>query len=266
MGTYPTVQIITFTGQGNFGSSEHEHVRYTHESEFAARLLVFTKNTRLQMTPDGFDKFLKMPWAEIEAELNYMANTIPSSWEFASMTFAIRDVSRAAAQQITRTRFTPMDGDIFGSYAMQSQRVTDMREVGVHVPESVKDQHAYQDAMLSSLAGYDAAVKRGESLEDARGLLPMNAQCNLIVKYSLRQLVEMLRARDSLRVQGEYQEVARQMKALVLGVWPWSAPFFIPKDQKAIDLIEDVAKQMKEAGVSGDLVMNLAKAADLLKK
>lgn len=257
MSNYPTVQIVSYTGHGT-----------SDPTGYAARLLAFTKNTRLNMTPSGFDKFLEAPWEEIEKELGYMVKTIPSSWEFVDVTFAIRDVTRACAQQITRTRFTPIDGDIFGAYAMQSQRVTDMSAVGVHIPESVKHPMQYKQYLDDSLGHYKGAIECGESQEDARGLLPMNAQCNLIAKYNLRNLVEMLRARDSLRVQGEYQEVARQMKAAVIGIWPWAEPFFVPKDAHAIELIEDAAKKLKATGTvfDSEIVVTLAKAADLLKK
>jgi hypothetical protein len=65
-----------------------------------------------------------------------------------------------------------------------------------------------------------------------------------------------------MRVQGEYQIVAHQMRAAVFAIWPWSKPFFEPKDKKAIDLIEEVARDIDNK----EMKMQLAKAADLLKK
>jgi flavin-dependent thymidylate synthase len=239
----PKVSMIWFTGKGN-----------SDEQYYAARLLAYTKNTRLQMTPDGFDRFMNMPQEELDKELLYMSNTIPSSWEFVDVIFSINNVTRACAQQITRTRTA--------SFAMQSQRVTDMSEVTYHVPGSVKDKVEYEHRIRMSLYGYQGVVKEGEALEDARGLLPMNVHCNIIAKYNLRSLVDLLRARDSMRVQGEYQDVARQMREAVFGVWPWARPFFEPKDKKAIDLIEEVAHAINDK----ELKMQLAKAADLLKK
>ncbi len=243
MSIQPSVSLIWFTGKGT-----------NDETYGAARLLAYTKNTRLQMTPDGYEAFELLPIEELEQELQYMSNTIPSSWEFVDVIFSINNVSRACAQQITRTRTA--------SFAMQSQRVTDMTSVSYHVPESVKDKGAYIDGMEISLSEYKWSVDRGESLEDARGLLPINVHCNLIAKYNLRSLVDLLRARDSMRVQGEYQMVARQMREAVFAVWPWTIPFFDPKDKKAIALIEGVAAEMTDK----HLKMQLAKAADLLKK
>lgn len=243
MNNMPTVSLIWYTGKG------------TKDETFgAARMLAFTKGTRLNMTPDGFDKFDNMPIEDLEKELLYMSNTIPSSWEFVDVIFAINDVSRACAQQITRTRNA--------SFAMQSQRVTDMRNVTWHVPASIDRPSTYSEAIQRSIAEYELAVKNGVSLEDARGLLPINVHCNLIAKYNLRSVVDLLRARDSMRVQGEYQVIARQMRAAIFDVWPWAKPFFEPKDSKAIKLIEEVAAEIDNK----EMKMQLAKAADLLKK
>jgi flavin-dependent thymidylate synthase len=239
----PTVSLLWFTGKGT-----------QDEQYYAARLLAYTKNTRLQMTPDGFDKFMSMPVEELDKELLYMSNTIPSSWEFVDVIFSINNVTRACAQQITRTRTA--------SFAMQSQRVTDMSQVSYHIPDSVYEKEEYNLRMRMALESYRLMVKDGEELEDARGLLPINVHCNIIAKYNLRSLVELLRARDSMRVQGEYQSIARQMRESVFAVWPWVRPFFEPKDKKAIDLIEEVAQHLE----SKELKMQLAKAADLLKK
>lgn len=237
-----TTSLIYFTGKGT-----------NDEAYNAARLLAFTKSTRLQMTPDGLDKFMSMSIEELHSEMNYMSATIASSWEFVDLIFAINDVSRACAQQITRTRTA--------SFAMQSQRVTDMSQVTFHTPESIKDKGSYQASLQRSLQDYKARVDGGESLEDARGLLPMNSHCNLIAKYNLRNWVDLVRARQSLRVQGEYQQVVAQMKSAVLSTWPWTETFIEPKANKAIAIIEEIAKTLPHEDK-----IKLAKAADLIKK
>ena len=184
-----------------------------------------------------------------------MASTIASSWEFVDLIFAINDITRACAQQITRTRQA--------SFAMQSQRVTNMTDVTCHIPESVPMNSLvlYQLALSSSLTSYEKLVNDGVSLEDARGVLPMNVHCNLIAKYNFRAWVDLIRARDSLRVQDEYRDVITAMKAEVLAVWPWAATFIEPKPAKAIALMEDLANELPP-----DQRTRLAKAADLLKK
>lgn len=246
------VEIVDFTGKGSF-----------QEGSYAARLLAFTKNTRLKMSPGGFQKWLDAPWELVAKEIEYMANTIPSSWEFVDVTFSLQDVTRACAQQITRTRYTPMDVDIYGSYAMQSQRVTDMSEV-TYAPiageQGSPQKVEYNDIMYDGIKGYCDLVAMGVPLEDARGVLPMNAHCNLVVQYNLRALAELFRKRDSLRVQGEFGSIVKEMRAQVERIWPWSQAFFIPKEHAAIKIIEDVARTLPE-----EQRRALAKAADLLK-
>lgn len=236
-----TVTLLDYTGKGST------------DPLYAAKLLAYTKNTRLKMTPEGLEAFMKKSESEILDEISYMSTTIASALEFADVTFLIQDVSRACAQQITRTRNA--------SYQMQSQRVTDMSEVGVVMPDSVKDKNAYVSSVNGALKEYRDAVQRGESLEDARGLLPINTCCNLMAKYNLRSVVDLLRARDSMRVQGEYRDIAVQMKSAIMAVWPWAEPFFRPQQEKAIGLIEAVASRLS----SEDKIL-LAKAADLIKK
>ncbi len=239
----PIVKLISYTGHGH------------PDPLYAAKLLAYTKNTRLQMTPDGLDSFMKMGEPALASELNYMAGTIPSSWEFVDLIFAINNVSRATAQQITRTRTA--------SFAMQSQRVTDMRSVSW----DNRPDHNFDRSMKRHISDYENAIEDGMSLEDARELLPIGVHCNIVAKYNLRALVELVRARDSIRVQGAYRDVTSQMKAETLAVWPWATVFFEHPLDKAMKKIEAVALQLAEAGAvykgpSGEL----AKAIDLLKK
>lgn len=240
----PKVDLIYFTGQGT-----------SDETYFAARLLSFVKATRLQMTPDGLEKFKTMSVEELEKELAYSSATIASSWEMCDLIFSVNNISRACAQQMTRSRVA--------SFAMQSQRVTDMSSVTFHVPDSIPEgrKKVYTRMLESSLEDYSALVGAGISLEDARGVLPMNTHCNLIAKYNLRAWVDLVRARQSLRVQGEYQAVIRGMKESVLAVWPWSAVFIEPKSAKAIAIIESIAATLPQ-----EQKIQLAKASDLIKK
>jgi thymidylate synthase ThyX len=225
---------------------------------YAASLLVFTKNTRLQMSPEGFGQFINMPLEELEAELAYMANTIPSSWEFADVTFMVEGISRATAQQMTRTRNA--------SFAMQSQRVTDMSEVDFDEGSDIKNAY-----MKEGIQNYSSLVNDWKMpLEDARDVLPIGVHCNLVAKYNFRAFVELVMKRDSLRVQGPYVDVVMQMKDQVIAAWPWSVAFFVPKQEKAIKLLEEVAKEIAAAeGEKGAMYKGitgkLAKAADLLK-
>lgn len=244
------VELLEYTGKGRPDQEWH-----------AADVLIFTKSTRLQMDGAGLEAIKVMPQEQKLQELAYMAGTIPSSWEFVELTFVIHGVSRAAAQQITRTRTA--------SYAMQSQRVTDLSAacvVNPLDPEALPEEHAAYEASVETIMGeYRDAIAAGLEPQDARGLLPMNVECSLVAKYNLRSLVDLLRARSSLRAQGEYADIADQMKAAVLEVWPWAQAFFIHPLDHAIGLLEEVAQELGVTPGTG-AGWQIAKAIDLLRK
>lgn len=244
----------------------------------AAALLIFTKSTRLDMTSAGLDYFVQQcrdrpNW--MMSELDYMSKTIRSSWEFLDVIFTIRNVSRACAQQITRTRFTPIDGDLYGSYAMQSQRVTDMSAMGWHNPHEEGSElwEAFEDAMRTSMAYYKEHTEHGAKLEDARGVLPVNLHCNLIAKYNLRMLVDLVQKRESYRAQGEFNTVAREMREALVEMWPWASLFLRPKNELAKAAVEDLKSSLRALtntlNIPGsqmhDVMIRLAKVDDILQ-
>ena len=92
-------------------------------------LLLFTKNTRLMNDEGAYDKIKAWPQEQKDEHLDYMLNTIKSSWEFIDYTFDIRDVSRGFTHQFVRTRQ--------GSYAQQSQRTVDMTGFEYYTPERI---------------------------------------------------------------------------------------------------------------------------------
>lgn len=233
----------------------------------AVNLLLFTKATRLNMTPGLLDEIAGWSAEKKAAQLAYMANTIRSSWEFVDLMFLVEGVSRACAQQITRTRWTPMESDMYGSYAMQSQRVTDVRAMPVAFPE-FKDEHqarVWDTAVAAAKDAYGLLIDDGMPPQDARGILPINVECNLVIKYNLRTFTEIAAARSSLRAQGEYADMVAEMKRLTIEEWPWSAPFFEHPADAAIKMLEGIAKDLGITTGSGP-GWQIAKAIDLLRK
>ena len=245
-----TVHLIDFTGKGRPDEEWH-----------AADVLMFTKSTRLNMTPGLMANIKSMHAGDKQRELQYMANTIQSSWEFVDVTFLIEGVTRAVAQQITRTRTA--------SYAMQSQRVNDLSDIDVLNPFG--DDGATHESVLFTAAvndcrrTYGDLIAGGAKKEDARGIMPMNTRCNLVAKYNLRSLVDVMKARRSMRAQGEYADIAIQMQAAVLHVWPWAAPFFADKQAAALAMLEQAAKDVGITVGSGP-GWEIAKAIDLIRK
>ena len=197
-----------------------ELVNYTSD---AVDLLLFTKNTRLMDDEDAYSKIADWPETKKQEELDYMLQTIRSSWEFIDYTFNIRDVSRGFTHQFVRTRQA--------SYAQQSQRTVDMFGFSYYVPERI-EQHAealeeYDKAMTDIADAYQK-LRKFVPAEDARGILPTNIHTNIVAKFNLRTLSEMAKSRLSPRAQGEYQQVFQLMVEAVVAVHPWAEPFLTP--------------------------------------
>ena len=230
-------------------------------AHYAAALLVFAKETRLEMNPEGFSSFIATPYDELVEKLDYISKTIPASWEFVDLTFAVENVTRACIQQMTRTRYTPAETDIFGSYAAQSQRVTDMSDAGFRVPPNARHAGTIKGIVGEIMEAYELMLQAGELPEDARAILPMNLQGNILVKYTLRGFVDVVRARQSLRAQDEYRELCELMVEQVRAVYPWIDLFLRSRFDTAIEIIEAEARKLPTEAKRA-----LAKAADLLRK
>lgn len=245
----PRVTLLDYTGKGRPDEREH-----------AAHILLYTKNTRLDMSPGGLAEIAA--WSEERklAALAEMAKTIPSSWEFVDVTFLCEGVTRACAQQITRTRS--------GSYAMQSQRVVSMEDAAVANPFDENPgelKKTFTQYVELALTGYTRMLRLGAEMQAARGILPMNVTCNLMAKYNLRAFVELVRSRSSLRTQGEYADIISQALSAMLTAWPWAAPFFEGPGDIAIRELEAVALELGVTPGSGH-GWRIAKALDLLRK
>lgn len=216
------VSLIDYTGAGS-----KDPARYAMER------LVFTKQTRLNMTPALMSDIENHSTEELNIELQYMANTIPSSWEFINYSFLVNDVTRAFTHQLVRTRT--------GSYAQQTLRVLDVSGWGYLTGPTIKNdevnQGLYDDSMKQIAETYDLLIERGAAIEDARGVLPTNILTNIVVKFDLRTLSDTMRKRASSRTQGEYRSVMDAMRKAVLEVHPFTELFFNRTfDQSASDL------------------------------
>jgi flavin-dependent thymidylate synthase len=247
-----TATLIEYTGKGRHDEARH-----------AANILAFTKSTRLELTPGLLAEIQLLDAEEMATRLAYMATTIRSSWEFVDVTFLLTGVTRACAQQITRTRTA--------SFAMQSLRVVDARGIGITNPCLHNSEGAphlgtikFRDAANIARKTYTELVDAGVPTEDARGILPLNTTCNLVAKYNLRNFVDLVAARKSLRTQSEYGTLVREMEAEVLAVWPWATPFFAHRLQSAIDVLEECVREVGLTTGSG-VGWKVAKAIDLLR-
>lgn len=248
------VTLLDYTGAGA-----------SDPARYAANLLVFTKQTRLEMTPGLLGEIGLWSPDKIEAELIYMANTIPSSWEFIDYTFLISDVTRAFTHQFVRTRTA--------SFAQQTMRVLNKKGWTYGTGPTIAPRSDTEDPMgvvyhrvMDEIAeAYNELIEGGISIEDARGVLPTNIHTNIVVKANLRTLCDMFRKRASGRTQGEYRDVIEEMKKRVLRAHPWSRFFIARSFDAAAAELEAMIRGLSHAGLSNGDITNMVKLIDQMR-
>jgi len=195
----------------------------------ALNLLLFSRNTRLRMSPDGYEEVAAWPEEKKREELEHARNTIQSSWAFIDYVFTIQGVTRAFTHQLVRHR-------IGTEFAQQSMRTVNMSsedegwtyEIGPSFkPKDMgRAMEEYQDGMRSIAQTYYRLVHDHKvPTEDARGILPTNIHTNILFKANLRTLHDMGLKRLCVKTQGEFQSVFREIRAAVIGVHPWAETF-----------------------------------------
>jgi flavin-dependent thymidylate synthase len=222
---------------------------------YAADLMIFTKNTRIKMTPDGLNGIRAWDEEKKLAELSYMANTIRASWEFVDYQFMIEDVTRALTHQLVRHRHA--------SFAQQTQQVLNVKGFTVEMPdflgkygEEMADksgwQHSEKSAEMEAIwysvvktiaQAYDRLQELGATVEEARGLLPTNVHTNIFVKMNLRTLVDFFHSRISPRNLGEISRMALAMREAILDVHPWARVFI---DQTMDKVMADMDRELAD--------------------
>lgn len=234
-------------------------VTLINHTQDAVNLLLFTKSTRLNLSPGLMDEIRAWPEEKKMQELEYMSNTIPSSWEFVDYTFLVEGVSRAYTHQQVRTRAA--------SYAQQTMRVLNMGEFDYVFTDKNKENPDAMKCINSSLrmikSHYNELIAIGQPAEDARGILPTNISTNIICKFNLRTFVDLAKSRTGGRTQGEYQKVINAMCDEVLRVHPWAEKFLFKHGRDYFAEIEEFAKRkfpdLKERG-------ELLKIVDQMRK
>lgn len=244
------VTLVEFTGKGTVNPEWR-----------AVDLLLFTKNTRLNMSPALLDDIRCWPEEKKLEELEYMANTIPSSWEFCHYTFLIEGVTRAFTHQFVRTRTN--------SFAQQTMRVLDVSEgrgwdylAGPSIKKDPMLTAIYEQEMEDIALTYKDLIAKGAAIEDARGVLPTNILTNIVVDTSLRTFVETVQKRSSPRTQGEYRDVLEAMKAEVKKVHPWIDIFL---NRTASQAIEDLQAMINASIEDRDERTKATKLLDQLR-
>lgn len=186
----------------------------------AKELIIFAKQTALERSVTELEDIFNLSEEEKDEIMERVLTTISTPLEFADYVFLISEVTRAFTHQLVRHR-------VGVSFSQQSMRVVDQKEFNYMTPSNFsknKDlQSIYNSTMHNINIGYEDLLKREARPQDARGILPTNIHTNILMKINLRALSDMLSVRLCYRVQGEFQDVAREMRKLVIGIHPWAA-------------------------------------------
>lgn len=227
---------------------------------YAASILVYTKSTRLQMSPGLLDAIDQMPYDELMFNLKMMADTNPGSWEFVYLTFLIEGVTRAFTHQLVRTRTA--------SYAQQTLRVLDVTgwkyATGPSIANDPTVKGAYHNTMDNTAQCYKFLLDAGVNIEDARGVLPLNILTNINISINMRNWVNLTRKRVSRRVQDEYTKVVEAMIIEVRKVYPWIDIFVNNNETKARKDLQDMIFEHEK--LTKEEKTNMIKKLDIIMK
>jgi thymidylate synthase (FAD) len=228
----------------------------------AADILIFAKNTRVKMSPDGLQEIRDWSNEKKDKELEYIANTIPGSWEMVDYTFFLEDVTRALTHQLVRTRTA--------SYAQQTMQILDVRGFGYEVgPSLEKDAQAaklYCNTMVMIDEHYKKLIDMGVEIEDARGILPTNIYTNIVMKANLRTFVDLFHARISPRNYGSMSQICRQMRDEMLRVHPWVRFFLERTVDRAMEDLDREVKALPGSNDPGEAKYRILKLVDQLRR
>lgn len=242
------VTLLDYTGAGS-----------DNPGKYAASILLYTKSTRLQMSPDLLTEIKEKSDEEIMFNLRLMADTNPGSWEFVYLTFFIEGATRALQQQLTRTRTA--------SYAIQTTRLVDMSnfkyETGPSINNDIDRKIIYDAAMDEINKAYKWLIKQGAEIEDIRGLLPLNTYSNINMCINLRNWVNLVRKRESIRVQSPYRQMLDKMVIEVEKVYPWVFLFVKNDEMKAR---KDLQNMIYDSDLGDELKTAMIKKLDIIMK
>lgn len=221
-------------------------------------LLILSKSTRLELSQSLVTDIENMSEFDKIKQLEYMVDTIQSSWEFMDISFLIEGVSRAFTHQFVRNRE--------GSYAQQTMRILNMSGFSyISGPSIVNDtlRNVYYCECMNKINDmYNTLIKMGATIEDARGVLPTNICTNILVKHNLRSLSKMMASRASERTQGEYRQVVDAMYEACVHRWDWIAPFLRDHKDYALKQLESIIHDRYDGT---DLLVPYLKLIDIVR-
>ena len=147
---------------------------------------------------------------DLEEYLLYMLKeSFGTPLEYVHLVLYLDNVSRAAQQQITRTRTGV-------AFSIESMRVVPKENFATnyqyHVPPRIaknpKKRERFHQSMLKVQEEYNQMIADGVDVEDARGIRPLNVFSTITMSINLRSLFHMIFSRTCDKAQGEVHDIA----------------------------------------------------------
>ena len=133
-----------------------------------------------------------------------------STIEHVTFTFAIENVSRGLQQQITRHRLA--------NFSIQSTRYNNVENMGFHKPHTIEKNETlskeYDDFVNSAAGFYKHLIDNGIPMEDARDVLPLALNSNIVMTMNCRELIHFFSLRLCMKAQKEIRDLAKEMLKL----------------------------------------------------
>lgn len=170
----------------------------------------FAKMIQKEDMPDSLSRLqVDVPEWQLEQSFRQtIKDKLSPFFRYVSMTWKLENVSRALQQQLTRHT-------IGFSFSIQSLRVVPVESFAdrgmYHRPATVKNRALYEEAMQSIQYYYNKMLSEGESVQDARGILPLNIYSTISFSCNLQAFADMVNKRLCLKTQGEFQHVGLLM-------------------------------------------------------
>ena len=144
--------------------------------------------------------------------LKMLRESFGTPLEYISTVWYLDNVSRAAQQQITRTRTGV-------AFSIESMRVVPKEDFATnmlyHIPDKIANDSdklaEFHQSMLDIEKEYNRLIKEGVEVEDARGILPLNIFSTITMSINFRSLFHMIFSRTCAKAQGEVHDIAVAM-------------------------------------------------------
>ena len=124
--------------------------------------------------------------------------------------YPFENVSRGLQQQITRHRLA--------NFSIQSTRYNNVENMGVYKASSIKKNEAiskeYDDFVKTAADFYKHLIDNGIPKEDARDVLPIALNSNIVMTMNCRELIHFFGLRLCTKAQKEIRDLAKEMLKL----------------------------------------------------